>query len=141
MHAAAFAGTSVHVTVAMGMHDVIRSQNTRQGAAEDRIREDLLQFRYARQDVIAWIALFFKDLRCPLVDLFVQTPGQVRLQHQEAAGQIVAHLLIGEQIFWLDHVGVSKNPVVFSLGSARRNLKAPCIHRQDHLHGCRPQAN
>ena len=84
------------VTVAVGVHGVVRSQHTGQRPRNHRVAEDLLHFGDTGQDVVARVALFAHHFLDATTHRGVKVRGKVGVQDDIAVRNKLAHLRLGQ---------------------------------------------
>ena len=84
------------VTVAMGMHGVVRSQHTGQRPRNHRVVEDLLHFGDTGQDIVAGVALFAHHFLNAPTHRGVKVRGEVSIENQVTMRNKVAHLRLSQ---------------------------------------------
>ena len=85
------------MTVAVGIHDVVRAQQTSQGSAHAGVIEDPLNLGYARQNVVADVALFLEHVVHFLIDHVVQRSWEICFYRQVTVDDETLHLLVTQQ--------------------------------------------
>ena len=106
VHVLPLAARRVEVAVAVGVEVVVGAEDALQGAVYLRVVEDALDGRYARQQVIAGVALLCKDFIEPLADLGVEVWGQVGFKADIAVTDVFLHARVVEPAGGVCH-GVS----------------------------------
>jgi len=91
----AFLSRPLDVGMAMGVQDIIRSQETGQDAANRRMGKDLVQLGNSLKDLIPRISFALEYCCCLAIDFFVHV-GQVRMHSDVPVGDEVSNPLIIE---------------------------------------------
>jgi hypothetical protein len=86
-----------HVPVAMGMYEVVFTQNTDEATANFRAPEYQIQFRNPRYYVVPGIEFVFVDKVEFLIDHPMDFIGNAGTENDVPIGDVLAHLLVVEQ--------------------------------------------
>ena len=101
---ATFVGSAVDMGMPVRVHDVFGTQHAAERTYDRWIVKDRAQLGHARQHVVARIAFLFKNFFRALVDALMHLGRQLCIEFDKAVYDELFHLLIAEQIRWVDQI-------------------------------------